>query len=202
MKTLRVGQKVQLEFNISSSEKMQIMCNIQKIETDRLILKYPDQLMKFSEYLTEGTEIRAFVFTEANIQVLDSIIITAPYDENFEIEYPEDYRTIQRRAYIRESLIYKIILQNDKITAKGISIDMGGGGFRFTTEEKLEPDSYMSIWINIDENLPSIKCQGKLSKKPHFKENEYLVEFTEISERDRNQIIKQCIQKQVKELRK
>lgn len=202
MKALKIGQKVQLEFNTSSSEKMQIMCNIQKIESDRLTLKYPDQLMKFSEYLTEGTEIKAFVFTEANIQVLDSIIITAPYDENFEIEYPDDYRTIQRRAYIRENLIYKIILQNDKITAKGITKDMGGGGFRFTTEETLEPDTYMSVWINFDDDFPSIKCQGKLSKKNHFKPDEYLIEFTEISERDRNQIIKRCITKQVNELRK
>lgn len=201
MKVIKLGQKVQLEFNTSSSEKMQIMCNIQKIEHDRLMLKYPDQLMKFSNYLTEGTEIRAYVFTEANIQVLDSIIISAPYDKEFEIEYPDDYRTIQRRAYIRENLIYKIILQNDKITATGITKDMGGGGFRFTTQDKLEPNTYMMIWINFDDNSPSIKCHGKLSQKNHFKPDEYLIEFTEISERDRNQIIKKCITKQVNELR-
>lgn len=202
MKTLKLGQKVQLEFNTSTSEKMQIMCHIQKIEHDRLMLKYPDQLMKFSQFLTEGTEIRAFVFTEANIQVLDSIIMTAPYDKEFEIEYPEDYRTIQRRAYIRENLIYKIILQNDKITATGVTKDMGGGGFRFTTKDSLEANTYMTIWINFDDDSPSIKCHGKLSRKPHFKPDEYLIEFTEISERDRNQIIKRCITKQVNELRK
>ncbi len=202
MKILKTGQKVQLEFKTSPREKMQIMCKIQKIESDRLTLSYPDQLMRFCEYLSEGTEIRAFVFTEANIQILDSIVITAPDEKEFEIEYPEDYRTIQRRAYIRENLSYKIIIQTDKTTITGVTKDMGGGGFRFITEDKLQENSYITVWISVDETLPSIKCHGKISKKGHFKPNEYLMEFTEISEKDRNIIIKKCIEKQVLELRK
>ena len=158
--------------------------------------------MRFAQYLSEGTEIRAFVFTEANIQVLESIIITAPYDIEFEIEYPEEYRTIQRRAYIREQLQYKIIVQSENTTLTGMSLDMGGGGFRFRTEGQVEENSYVSVWINIDEDMPSLKCRGKVSRKPHFKPFEYLIEFTEISERDRNLIIKKCITKQVNELRR
>ncbi len=202
MKILKVGQKVQIEFTTTGSEKMQILCKIQKVQSDRLTLTYPSELMRFAQYLSEGTEIRAFVFTEANIQVLESIIITAPYDQDFEIEYPEDYRTIQRRAYIRENLQYKIIVQDGNNTISGMSLDMGGGGFRFTTESNVTEDSYVSVWINADDDQPSIKCRGKVSRKPHFKPQVYLIEFTEISEKDRNLIIKKCITKQVNELRK
>lgn len=202
MQILKPGQKVQIEFIISPSEKMQLVCNIDKIESDRLTLKYSDKLMKYSEHLAEGTEIRAYVYTGANIQVLDSIVITAPYEAAFEIEYPDDYVTIQRRAYIREDLNCKIILQGENSTATGKSKDMGGGGFRFITEEPLEDKAYMGVWISFDDDSPSIKCHGKISKKPHFKPDEYLIEFTEISERDRNRIIKACIQHQVNQLRK
>ncbi len=202
MKIVKSGQKVQLEFYTSPSEKMQIMCRIKFVDKDRLTLSYPDQIMRFCEFLTEGTEIRAFVFTEANIQILDSIVITAPNEDAFEIEYPEDYRTIQRRAYIRENLSYKIIIQTDSSTNSGLTKDMGGGGFRFVSEEQIQENSYIAVWISIDESMPSVKCHGKVSRKAHFKPNEYLMEFTEISEKDRNIIIKKCIEKQVLELRK
>lgn len=202
MKALKIGQKVQIEFPTSASEKMQIMCRIQKIEKDRLTLNYPDKLMRFSEYLAEGTEIRAFIFTEANIQVLESIVITAPCEKEFEIEYPDDYRTIQRRAYVRENLTYKIILQSGNQTINGVTLDMGGGGFRFATDTELEENSYMSVWVSIDEKMPSIRCHGKVSRKAHFKPGIYLMEFTEISENDRNLIIKKCIEKQINGLRR
>ncbi|MDD3236869.1 MAG: PilZ domain-containing protein [Candidatus Gastranaerophilales bacterium] len=202
MNTLLTGQKVQIEFSTSSTEKMQIVCRIAKIEKDRLTLEYPDKIMRFAEFLAEGTEIRAFVYTGSNIQVLDSIIITAPYEEAFEIEYPDDYITIQRRAYVREFLNCKIILQNDTMTTTGVSKDLGGGGFRFISKDKLPNNSYMSVWINLDDDAPSIKCHGKVSQKPHYKKDEYLVEFTEISENDRNRIIKECIRYQVNNLRK
>lgn len=202
MKALKIGQKVQIEFEGPNSDKIQIICNIEKIFSDRLILGYPKELTKYFEYLSEGTEINAFIYTESNIQAIESIILTAPYDNEFEIEYSEDYREIQRRAYIREDVECRIILQNDEMTANGISKDIGGGGCRFISSDNLELNSYMEIWINLEDNLPSVKAVGKLTQKPHYKPNEYLIEFNEISEKDRSRVIKKCITFQVNQMRK
>lgn len=202
MKTLKLGQKVQIIFKKENAENMQIICTIAKIEPDRLVLNYPDKLMRFSKYLSEGTEIQAFVYTDLNIQVLDSIVINAPYEEEFAIEYPHDHVVIQRRAYIREDLVYNIILQDDKKTVNAVTKDMGGGGCRFITGDPIEPGSYMKMWINFNDNTPSISCHGKVSQKFYFKPNEYLIEFTEITEKDRNKIIQECIKHQVKTIKK
>lgn len=201
MKALKTGQKVQIEFKGPNSEKIQIICSIAQIFEDRLILEYPKELTNFFEYLSEGTEINAYIYTDSNIQAIDSIILTAPYDNEFEIEYSEDYREIQRRAYIRENVECRVILQNEEMTANGISKDLGGGGCRFITRDKLEQDSYMEIWINLEDNLQSAKAFGKISQKPFYKPDEYLIEFSKISEDDRNRIIKKCITYQVSQMR-
>lgn len=201
MKTLKIGQKVQIEFKGPNSENIQIICSISQIFEDRLILSYPKELTNFFEYLPEGTEINAYIYTDSNIQAVDSIVLTAPYDNEFEIEYSEDYRTIQRRAYIRENVECRVILQNEEMTANGISKDLGGGGCRFTTNDNLELETYMEIWINLEDKLQSAKAIGKVSKKAHYQPNEYLIEFSEISENDRNRIIKKCITYQVSQMR-
>ena len=39
-----------------------------------------------------------------------------------------------------------------------------------------------------------ISFTGKITVKPYFKQNEYLVVFEDIEEEDRNKIIQKCIQ--------
>ncbi len=202
MKRLRVGQKVQIEFETLNSEKIQVICNIKEIYEDRLTLSYPKELVDFFEFLSEGTEIKAYIFTEANIQVVDSIILNAPYENEFEIEYSGDYRSIQRRAYIRENIECEFILKNKETTLKGKTKDIGGGGARLLIKENPPVGSYMEIWIDIQDNQPSVKAVGKISQKAYYTKNEYLIEFSEISENDRNRIIKKCITEQVNQLRK
>ena len=201
MKTLREGQKVQIEFEMNDTKKGHIVCSIAKIEPDRLFLNYSSKISKYFEYLEEGTEVRAFIFTGAHIQVIKSIILSAPYEDEFEIEYPDDYKTIQRRAYVRESVNYSVIIETDNNTIQAKSVDMGGGGFRFIPNEAIELDSKITAWIDLNDGKESLKTKGIVTKKPHFKDEEYLLQFTDIEDNDRNRIIQACIQKQVKGMR-
>lgn len=201
MKTLQIGQKVQIVFKNDRGENLQIICDIKEILEDSLVLNYPDNFMQFAEFLEEGTEIQANIFAGPHIKVLDSIILAEPHNSTIEIDFPEDYETIQRRAYIRENLEYPITIKNEQQCIEATTLDMGGGGFRFKTDQHIEPDAFVHISICLNEHKAMLECIGKVSRKDHFPEGEYLVEFIEISENDRNKIIQKCIQAQTKKIR-
>ncbi len=200
-KSLKVGQKVQLVFQKGDTAKVEIATKIAEIFSESLVLSYHPSIAVLLSQLEEGDEVKAYIFCSAHIKVMESVVLDAPNGKTLEIDFWDDYETIQRRAYIREDLQRKV-----KIVSKGqsydlMTADLGGGGFRFWSEEGLYETDDNEFILDIDNSGSKfLSGRGKILKKAHFKPEEYLLEYTEISEDVRSEILKRCILRQVEKL--
>lgn len=201
MKSLQTGQKVQIEFLSHTGSKIQLICTIADVCEESLILKYPKETEELIKMLKEGSQIKAFVFSSTNIKILDSVVLNAPCDSKIEIEFSDDYATIQRRAYIREDVVSRINLYGDNIALTTRTIDLGGGGTRFFSDIEIPQNTMAKVTIDINlDGKEIVNAIGCITHKDHFKPNEYLVEFTEITEDERSKILGKCIRRQVEKL--
>ncbi|MBS4759286.1 MAG: PilZ domain-containing protein [Clostridium sp.] len=190
---IKRGLKVQIEFE-TGSRKSRIDCYIIKPEFDRLTLSFPESKKEFVPYLCEGTEIKAFIYTFSGIMIIDSIVFDSPFDGKFVIEFNDEHQVIQRRKYLRQPYMTDLYLERPEGNIRTMTIDIGGGGVRFSCDTLLSNMQEFNAQLRLTPFEPMIKIGGFVLKKAFYKEDEYLFEFTQISEKDRNLIIQKCIQ--------
>ena len=109
------------------------------------------------------------------------------------IEFNEENQVIQRRKYLRMPYITDLYLQLEEGNIKVNTLDIGGGGVRFLFEKTLQDSQKINAQLRYAPYEPLIKLQGMILKKNFYKPNEYVLEFMQIKEEDRDKIIKKCI---------
>ena len=103
-RAVKKGQKVQVEVDTGISKTI-IDCYILEPESDRLVLSFPASQKEYIPYLSEGTEIKAFVYSFTGIMIFDSIVFDSPFNGVFVIEFSNHHQVIQRRRYLRMPFI-------------------------------------------------------------------------------------------------
>lgn len=186
------GLKVQIEFAIGRKRNM-LDTYILEPDSDRLTLSFPESKREFAPYLREGVEIKAFIYTFNGIIILDSIVYDSPFDGKFIIEYNTEHHVIQRRKYLRMPYLTDFFIRTEDVNIKTTSVDICGGGVRFTTDKQLKAGSIYTAQLRITQHEPLIKMEGILLKKNFYKQNEYVLEFTVIDEIDREKIVQKCL---------
>ena len=188
---LKKGQKAQISFEIGSKKHIMDTYIIEP-DSDRLTVSFPDEKKEFMPFLCEGTEIKAFIYSYTGIIIVDSIVLDSPFNGQFVIEYNENPQIIQRRKHTRVMFNVDFFLQQEDGNIKTQTLDISGGGVRFTSEVPLTANEVFNIQLRINQYEPMIKAQGIILKKSNYRPNEYVLEFSTISERDRNRIIQKC----------
>lgn len=196
MGEIRENQQTKLFFKLADGSEKELNCTIKKIYSDRLSLNFPKEVNDYPGYLQEGDEISVKIFTPTGIKAFDAIILNSPFDDEFIIEFVEDYLEIQRRMYLRMEFSAKVLIEKGKTNIVTHTLDIGGGGVRFFYDGSIEDKETVNCHLFLPE-FPTIKAQGIIIKDPHLKENEYVMVFTKIEENDRDKIIKKCFELQV-----
>src|SRR5574344_383396 len=189
---VKAGQKVQIEVQ-TGIKKIIVDCYIIETDSDRLTLSFPESKREFAPYLSEGTEIKAFVYSFTGIMIVNSIVYDAPFDGRLTIEFNYDSQVIQRRKYVRMPYITDFIFELAETNLRTNTVDISGGGVRFLTDNYLKPESEYKANLRLEQYEPLIKVKGRILKKNFYKSNEYVMEFSAISEDDRNKIINKCL---------
>jgi len=205
MNELEAGQKIRLKFNISSLRSESITCVVKWFEEDRVALVFPDDFLQLKKSLPEGKELEAVVYTDSGIYAFDSIVINSPLEHDFVIEIPDEKKRIQRRDYIRAPFNLRFVLSKDtlkdEIEIETKTINIGGGGVRFLVKDELKTNDIWNFTLYMPDGtvakgkgiiLYSL-LQGKLVVS--------VIKFVDISETDRNRIIKKCFEEEVKNLK-
>ena len=100
---------------------------------------------------------------------------------------------IQRRQYLRVELNTKIILESqDSGVVVTHTFDISGGGVRFYSEKPFRPHENVKVMLYLPFQMNSVKAGGEIIENGHLPENEYVLVFTSIEERERDRVIKQC----------
>lgn len=197
MGEIRENQQTKLFFKVADGSEKELNCTIKEIYSDRISLNFPEEVNNYSDYLQEGDEVSVKIFTPAGIKAFDAVILNSPLDNDFVIEFVEDYLEIQRRMYLRIEFEAKVLIVKGKINIVTHTLDIGGGGIRFYYEGLLENKETVICHLFLPE-FPTINAQGIIVKEAHLKKNEYVMVFTKIEEKDRDKIIKKCFELQIK----
>lgn len=192
---IKRGLKVVVELDTGSftGSKTRIDCYIIEPEYDRLTVSFPESKNEFIPYLSEGTEIKAFIYSFTGIIIVDSIVFDAPYDGRMVIEYNEENHIIQRRKYLRMPYITDMFIIGNEQNIRTNTIDIGGGGVRFLSSHRFVDNESVSVQLKLAQFEPIIKVEGTILKKNFYKPDEYVIEFMKIAEADRDRIIKKCV---------
>ncbi len=191
------GTELKIEFEESSIHKEQVACRVLDVEGDIILLDSSEISPYYFQYLYEGREIKLFLYDMHGINIFDSIIMTAPTDGKFEVELPVNYDSIQRRQYVRAAIELNLVLQreNQKITAK--TIDIGGNGIRFITEDRLKFGDKFDITLFLP-GTNTVTTKAAVLKVVDKNKGEYVIEFIDLKEVFRDRIIKLCLNIQSK----
>ncbi len=150
--------------------------------------------------LREGTVLEAVYYDEVSSYSFDTRIIRriAVPIPVFVLDFTDEIRKIQRRNYVRIPAFYPVSFR--MVTKEGLSdpknahmLDLSGGGISFKTLEKLENKSLVYTMLKLpsgDLNTPARVC--RVQKIDDTNAYSISAEFYEISERDRDRIIR-CV---------
>lgn len=197
MGEIRENQQVKLSFNLFDGSEKEVTCRIKSFHNDRISLKPTTSLDAYIEYLQEGNEVKAKIFTPLGVKVYEAMVINSPLEDEFVIEYVENTVQIQRREYLRMPYQVKLVIErNNKEVIITQTVDISGGGVRFFHGGAFEEDELVKASLYIpDERL--IKAQGLILPHTNIPEGQYALFFDEIDERDRDRIIKKCFELQL-----
>lgn len=195
MSEIKENQLIKLIFSTADGSEKELDCTIKKLYKDRIAIRFSEETIKYIDYLGEGEEINVKIFTPSGIKMFNAIILNSPLEAEFIIEFVEDYIEIQRRKYLRADLETKVIIQRpEKENIVTSTIDIGGGGIRFHFDGRFENKEKVTCLLYLPMAIRSIQATGVIISEEHLGKNQYVLIFTKIEERDRDQIIKKCIE--------
>lgn len=201
---IKEGLKVQVEIDTGSitGSRTRIDCYITKPEADRIEVTFPENKSEYLPYFQEGAAIKAFIYTFIGIMIVDSIVFDAPENGRMVIEYNEEHQTIQRRKYLRVAYNTDMYIVGEEGNIKTSTVDMSGGGVRFQSSALFTDMQNVSAQIRLVPFEPIIKVDGVIQKKSFFAENEYVLEFTQIDEHERDRIVHKCLEIEREQIQK
>lgn len=150
--------------------------------------------------LREGTKVKLTFWDEAAAysfegKIMQRIAVPVPM---FVLELPDTVAKVQRRNFVRVSAFYPVSFCS--VTKDGLSdffngtmLDLSGGGMRFLTKDRVENNSLLYVRINLPKG--ELKTAGRVCRAEKLEDSKHYtvsVEFHDISERERDQIIR-CV---------
>lgn len=197
MSEIREGQKVKVFVDTAEGSRKEFDCSIKDVHIDRLSLNFPDEILDYSEYVEECSEVFVKIFTPVGIKIFDAVVLDSPVEGNFVIEYVENTVEIQRREYVRTQMELKVLVERTgQKGAIAYTLDVSGGGLKFKLDEDFEPNESVKLTIYMP-NDRSIQARGVMIQNPYIPKYEHVLSFAEIDENDRDRIIKKCFEVQV-----
>jgi len=148
----------------------------------------------------EGTKVKITFWDETAVysfegKIMQRIAVPVPI---FVLVLPDKVDKVQRRDFVRVPASFPITFR--MVTREGLSdlfkavmLDLSGGGMRFSTKERIENKSLLFVQLS----LPNGEIQTPVSvcrveSIENTKQYSVSVKFHEISERERDKIIR-CV---------
>lgn len=201
MKELKAGQKIRLKFKVSSLRSESITCTVKWFESDRVAVVFSEDHSYLIKKLPEGKEVEVVVYTDSGIFSFDSIVINSPLEHDFVIEIPGEKKHIQRRDYVRSPFNLRLVLSQNATEIVTKTINIGGGGIRLLLKDELKTNSIWKFTLYMPDDEIATGKGTILYSLLQGKNIVSVLKFVEISETDRNKIIKKCFEEEVRNLK-
>lgn len=196
MDELQTGEKVILTILDKNGKLYDTESKIQAFYKDRIAVEKTEDILNHKECLEEGEDVNVKIFTPVGVILFNSIVLNSPLEDEFVVEYIETSPQVQRREYARVPIVAKVLIERSEENIVTKTINISGGGLRFFYEGTFEKDEQVKVCLYLPD-LKMIKAKAKMIYNPNLPENNHVLNFEEIEETDRENIIKKCFEAQI-----
>lgn len=188
---------------------------ITDVHSDTLLIEIPmDEQNGRLKKLIEGDELSMYFISSGGAKnCFDSKVVGFSQDVIRQVvinkPQPSSIHTIQRRNYLRVPAALEIaVIHSELFHITALTEDISGGGLSFQCEENtpVEKNMTLTIWLLIEyknKSLGHIQCKAQIVRINELEtmRKQVMLKFTKISDRDRQEIIRYCFERQI-EVRK
>ena len=169
-------------------------CSIQGITENELLINIPVNDGKFL-ILDNGEKLDMKYCSETgHYYEFEVQIIGREKNDNipmYKLSLPRNVKKIQRRNYVRVTVlkIVKYKLENEESWFEAITLDISGGGMKIKAGRKFKLNEKLIVKIETSSRVVEAEVQIKRCEKVNTNEYIYGLEFTDIHENRRDNII-------------
>lgn len=189
-----VGQKITFYEELKNGKKVEYVSQVEEIlEEKKMKIAVPIKNHQLVTIINGSVLEIIYNFEKLGVYSFKGKVLSK-YKEKIPtmlIEIISPVKKSQRRNFFRLELIIPVQIKRieDIIYEKGLTKDLSGGGVKIHTEMKLELDESIKIEFSLGENSFSLEALVKNIKKSEESGYEISLEFIDISDIDRNDII-------------
>ncbi len=186
-----IQENQKLSINIQKDDKLvEIVCTINKVLDDRLILELPPYFMRYIEFLDSGETVMAKVFSKMGTIDFNAVIIKSPLEDEFEIEL--DYNAL--KFNLDEEFPVIKVLRNLKITYNEESfiaktLEISPSNIKFYSDKIFNVDDNLKCELILPEDYGTISFKGTVTEVDTEYNNEYTMSVYNLNEQDRETLL-------------
>lgn len=210
---LKIGQMIYLQVASidPEEEKRELKSRVSDIAKDYIGLEIPlDPSTGKYKRLYPGDNLSLTFISEGGVKNYFQTTVVGYLEEQVKQILinkpdPDEITQIQRRNFLRMNARLETAVKIDEnIRFIGITEDISGGGISFSCSKQLALQEHQSLsgWILIhyrNGDIEHAAYKGEIVRKKALENGEQLimVQFTDISDRERQKIIRYCFEKQL-----
>lgn len=167
-------------------------------EEDEILISIPVLDGEYLTLVTRRVIEQIYYDNNGNVYQFKSKVLGRIKEKNlslYRFSSPFDVRKIQRRDYVRVNFIKAINYLSSKDIEKekykkALLLDLSGGGMKIKVDEKLDKNDLIFSKIIYDDSI--IDVNGKVVRVEKTEDKEYIcgINFSDIEERTREEIIR------------
>lgn len=209
----KVNQTLFLQVASSDEEeaKIEYKSRIADMDDDRMMIEIPiDDKTGRLKRLFLGEELSAYFITEGGVKNYFSTHVLGFKEEvvrlvAVEKPNPESITKVQRRSFLRVAAELEISVKlSEHVRFLALTDDVGGGGISFISEGKwqLKTADILDCWLllpykNGSVEHASFKIEVVRVKPLETGRNQVMAKFKEITDGERQKIIRYCFERQL-----
>ena len=189
MDLIRVGNKIALYFQ-KDNNIVEMICTVESVYNDRLVLNPPQYFMRYVEFLQVGSELTAKIFSKLGTIDFNTIVISSPLEDTFEIEL--DYNSIKLTENPEIpviSAVESMEIKRNNDTYKVKTFEISTIYFRFTSDKNFAIGETLEFTIYLPKDYGIINFKGKITEIDPVYDNEFTANYLTISESDRQNLL-------------
>ena len=189
MDLIRVGNKIALYFQ-KDNNIVEMICTVESVYNDRLVLNPPQYFMRYVEFLQVGSELTAKIFSKLGTIDFNTIVISSPLEDTFEIEL--DYNSIkltENQEIPVISAVESMEIKRNNDTYKVKTFEISTIYFKFTSNKNFVIGETLEFTIYLPKDYGIINFKGKITEIDPVYDNEFTANYLTISESDRQNLL-------------
>lgn len=208
----KVNQTLFLQVASSDEEetKIEYKSRIADIAEDRMLIEIPlnEKTGKYKK-LYLGDELSAYFLSDGGVKNYFSTHVLGFKEEvirliAIENPEPESITKVQRRTFLRVAAELELAIKFSNVRFLAMTDDVGGGGISFITDGKwqLKSGDILDCWLllpykNGTVDHANFRPEIVRVKQLESGRNQVMAKFSEISDGERQKIIRYCFERQL-----